>query len=559
MDGNIVIITGGTGIGQIRKVSITQNNRLWFWNNWETVPANGDTFIVCWSPADVVYANATAGTNTFKDKDRQLAFVEITDNLRIGDGTTETWWGMAGYSFAITNENLEGTGWTTCHRRYANSNCYYGEWNPIAKTFYSTIFLLTANLQSFRTKCYDTLCWEEWQSTTPDLYIYGSDAKTGTWAQDFGNKPTEVAISRFTGSDLSYHNLLISPESWNSMGDWTTYAGGWDIIYFNSNITFNVLVRNWRAEWIGSSLGMFGLGNIGNIGADLTNKFVKWIDCNWDLDMPVAQGGHGRTDWTWDKVSNGGSLFYSKSLNLKVIDEAGNAIQGVIVEIKDRMGNLITYEDSGSNINEYVDKTETSINVTNRENLSNDDLIRVDQEYMTITSVSGSGNGIMVVTRESRYSDGYPALIHENNANSWDPNIYIIKLLTTDANGKIPEQIIDIGYWTSNASQVKVDGVYYTCNNPHQADGTNKPPNASYWDVGGNLDFEWISERYYAPTGAGTWKRDLNRFNPFTITVEKVGFQPYSQQFDISLDSEGEDITIMLKRIKMNVDLEVLV
>ena len=549
MDGNLVVITSGAGIGQVRLVKMTTNNTLWFWTNWETVPANGDSFVVLYAPHDIVRNNGAAGTITYKNKGRQIAFVEIDDNTRYADSGAVTGFGWAGYAASYTDRYPEGTGWSSTHRRYANSNWYLGEWNPIAETCGMGAFMLNYGESS-----YSAGPFGEWQSTAPDAYLYCSFGHGGFAFQGVG-APTETAHSYWTGNEISvddygaasaidtrYNFFYYSGGNWGEPGWWSQAPG-------------NPTVRDPIGVFTGSSIG-WGMARLWANAGDPDKYWYRWINANLDLNDYFATAGvSSQIAWyIWDSTDMDETIYFAKSFNLKLVDVNNNPIANATVDIKNNWGETVSYVGSGSSITEDLTEGETGIDVTDGTMFSVGDKIRIDQEYMNITNIAGN---TLTVTREAFHSHGYKASEHDSNAIGYDPKVYIVQTVTTDANGQVPEQELDIGYWNYNAHQVYHNGDgtwrYYTAKGRHQADSTNEPGVGASWTTywtqdSGTEKLKWREDTYYAESypGSGGGENSMHNLNPFTVSIDKSEFFKYDSSFTWDMDNTGVDWTITL-------------
>ena len=131
--------------------------------------------------------------------------------------------------------------------------------------------------------------------------------------------------------------------------------------------------------------------------------------------------------------------------------------------------------------------------------------------------------------------------------------------MTTDANGEIPNQkLAAFTLLTDDSanykSEVIVGGVNYTCNANHKAETANKPPNTSYWDVGGTEGFPWIEKKKYSNGAVGgiSW----TNHGPFVIEGVQEGYEEVREGFAPDIDNEGETKTVAAVRSSIMIDQE---
>jgi hypothetical protein len=129
------------------------------------------------------------------------------------------------------------------------------------------------------------------------------------------------------------------------------------------------------------------------------------------------------------------------TVNINVADKDGAALSGVAVKIEDQAGQVVSYVDSETDLNEAVDMTETGIDVDDGTKFSATDVILMDSEFMSVDSIA---TNTLTVTREYLTSptDGYKAGQHQDNG-----DIYITGSPETDGSGDILEQMVASKQW----------------------------------------------------------------------------------------------------------------
>jgi len=129
------------------------------------------------------------------------------------------------------------------------------------------------------------------------------------------------------------------------------------------------------------------------------------------------------------------------TVNIHLADKGGNDLSGVSVLIQDASDNIVSVNDSETDLNEELDISETEIDVDDGTKFSVGDIILIDTEFMYVSDVTGN---TLTVTRAYYTSptDGYKPMTHANNS-----DIYIVGAVSTDVNGDITEQIIYYKQW----------------------------------------------------------------------------------------------------------------
>jgi len=195
-------------------------------------------------------------------------------------------------------------------------------------------------------------------------------------------------------------------------------------------------------EWVNCTInnragfGFFALGyfetditdtsfveNQAFVGAIVSDFMLNTIDCdcpNWSA-LPF-----GTIKWA-DK----------KTLNLNVTDSIShlNKLENCVVQVLDKNGKSALYEDTGETLEENLDKTETGIDVSDGTQFAAGDVIRIDIETMTVSSIAS--DTLTVV----RGQEGTTA----NHITNGIINRRIFKQtksVKTDSNGDIVEQAI---------------------------------------------------------------------------------------------------------------------
>ena len=535
--------------------------------NFSIAPDNTSQYYICWSPMDVIWASDAGGWGAGKIHQDALGHipvaVEINAELEIGNNGTPTYFGWANYMMYHIRR-IPVSGWGS---PYATKNveaiCFfgtadYGTDDTVTPVTGNPAFLVSNNAQG----------WEGaagfGAETNTDSRVSASYPMNGfgSIGGTFGSQNTyALFVNNQSGRTWSYHNVNQTgiPSTSNSIGDYCFYTGGtWGGALWAMSSVFNVIVINMKGEMVsGSSANFAGFGWFGGNSSETGEYFTEQRNTNLGM-YNTFQDGDGRDCDYWYIDSSGTknwNWIEKKSLDITVVDSKSKlAIQGATIEIKNINSDIVSETDSGTDITADMTDSTTSITVDLRENLTTGDLIRIDNEYITLGTVSGTGAGTITgCAREARYPSQFEKKIHKYNTSTFDKNIYITKSLTTDTNGQIGTQWITFATMVADStgsgfpSQVTKGGINYTCNTIHQADlGTNNPPNASFWDVSGSEGFPWTDNKFY--TDGSNGKRSYVNHGPFTITVKKAGYKKYTKTFSPTIDTEATVLTVELER-----------
>lgn len=240
----------------------------------------------------------------------------------------------------------------------------------------------------------------------------------------------------------------------------------------------------------------------GTLKAEVTQRAcIALIDCeNFDGSQVIRAGTYDNTE----------SITKRFTFKIKVVDEAGNPIQGAKVTVKDQYGRTALKQDLYAQEDCYVvnldkDVTDTSGYLYHRPaQLDENDLVWVRGEIMRVSGLPAVGASAYCTF--TRMEDGSTVL----GLHSYQDVYKIVEYETTDANG-----------------EVKYSGT---------------AGDMYYWIV---TDDWW---RVSAVNGE-------EHYNPFTIRIEKEGYQP------VEVINEIDDTVnwvITLKKAKISVDQEVL-
>lgn len=129
------------------------------------------------------------------------------------------------------------------------------------------------------------------------------------------------------------------------------------------------------------------------------------------------------------------------TVNVHVSDKDGNNLSGADILIEDISENIVSVNDSETDLNESLDISETGINVDDGTKFSIGNIIQIDTEFMYVSDVVGN---TLTVTRGYYTSptDGYKPMTHVDNS-----DIYIAGTVITNVNGNITEQTIHYKQW----------------------------------------------------------------------------------------------------------------
>jgi len=222
-----------------------------------------------------------------------------------------------------------------------------------------------------------------------------------------------ASVSSLSISDVYFVNFMRvgfykNPDVFNRVQIHTNWKG-----LFSSGVSptiSNLLVTNSS----GSKVNAAG-------GGIVTLVDPEWVMVQADITNDTATNG---TKEAW-------------SCNIHVADKDGNNLPGVSIVIKDTSDNIVTYGDSGANCSEFVDLTESGIDVTDGTKFTANDIIRINSEFMLVNSIAGN---TLTVTR------GYYTNYEEQH-HMFGNDIYICQAMTTDVNGDINEIQLQRHQW----------------------------------------------------------------------------------------------------------------
>lgn len=363
---------------------------------------------------DIYNADVAGGWGQVsKQGDRQYLCMA---NLFIGDsGSTETWVVDEYVSFQI------GTAASSFDiRMYANSNL-------ILNNSYLALFVPGA-------RGYDSYGYLELIGST--LYKRGGGIRF-----------------YFRGSQ-HYENCYLDVSSW--------YCRDGKVDFLETVMELTEDSNDFKGTlyyYVTGDVNDFTVKNGGGYGiyvyaSDPILKNTKFIDNT--MDVNIQEGGRYITfiNCEFDKTklylkTNEAYLLDKKEFDLKVIDEDNNAIIDAIVTIKDRYGNIVSYEDSTANLNEALDNSETGVDVTNGSQFSVNDVLLIDGEFMLVTNIV---TNTLTVTRNYYGTPNYFNDVHGNGK-----DVFIVQTINTDASGKISVQL---GYYRIFREMTESETIY---------------------------------------------------------------------------------------------------
>ena len=131
--------------------------------------------------------------------------------------------------------------------------------------------------------------------------------------------------------------------------------------------------------------------------------------------------------------------------NIHVTDKDGVSLSGASVLIEDQYNRTVSYGDSGTDLAEYIDVSETGVDVDDGTKFSAGQYILIDAEWMLIGSIS---TNTLTVTRGQYNGQG------GTHANGSD--IYIAQAIETDAGGDITEQDLIYRSWLTTSETITI-------------------------------------------------------------------------------------------------------
>ncbi len=490
--GNLLWIYAGTGAGQFKwiesvtNVSWLNETKFYIGTSWETEPDSTSQYRVLYSPADVVYNNAAAGNLLFDEFDKVLIAVELTDDLLIGNsGGTATGFGWANYMMYMNNnEQLSSQDYPIW--MYTNADIVVGGFNPTHERTETPGFFFAIDSTTGSQGHFSDV-----SGKTPTLRLHNS-AVISNIATTFKTGGTTPDYTYFTKGDSgivrSYHNYGGAPFSTNSEGDYNKY----DTVPVSTNLFpdftagTNFEISNAKMDWDGAgfhSTQALGQAWANALQASPGSSDFTWIDCNFDFE---------------DYMSRGPPL---------------NGLPA-----SDNQGIWYGWHQSGANS------------------------IWTGEMYWKKTI------NIKVVDSDGDALDSADVRIY-NWGKSYDSTTQ------TSTGGNITERTLTLGYFNWDESHtVYHNSLYYTATARMTSNESNEPGVganwASYWSQSGSgVKFKWRNNTKYHETrvaSTGWYQSGLKNYNPFSIDVQKSGYFTYVQTYDISLDSEGEDLLITL-------------
>ena len=175
------------------------------------------------------------------------------------------------------------------------------------------------------------------------------------------------------------------------------------------------------------------------IGLKITNAATKVMSLSNSINLisPEFQPTSG----TIYIYLAAGVLAQQYPCNIHVADKGGTSLQSVDVLIEDTDSKVVSVVDSETDLNEALDNSETGIDVDDGTKFSAADIIRIDNEYMYIDSISTN-----TLTVQRGYYASYPGATHNDNT-----DIYIAKAISTDVSGDITELNLVYKTWSTTS------------------------------------------------------------------------------------------------------------
>ena len=579
---NFIYIHTGTGKGQVRRIKSVYDDGTTVYliveTDWSETPDNTSEFYICWSPLDIIYASIANGWGIgnihFDQRGLYPIVVEITAEVRIGNNGTPTYFGWADI-MVLAIRNICEDGWGTQYwHRMEESIIFFGEADYGVDSSVQPVIKNPAVFYGLNAVGWESNIGPGIEEGCDCRLAGGLIIKDGNWRGS--NSYALFQLSAGSGTAWTLHNRKLRgiPSTYNSVGNFVNWYGGtWGgALQLGGEIT-NVVVLDIRGDGEGVA-NWAGFAWVGPDYATMGDFFQEVINMNVNLvDNFKDASGRDCDYWYVQPTStNKAQWFAKKTVDITVLDfETKLPVSGVTVIIKNVNGDIISYEDSGSDITGDLGKTDTNLNTDLRENLADSDLIILDNEFISLGTVTSPGSGpgsVIGNTRGARYgASQFIPLPHKYNTPGYDKNIYLVKSLLTDSNGQIPQQklhgwsmVSDSVPSTSLRSQVTYNGFNYRCKSGqlHQASDANKPTGSAsdntWWQQTGSEGFPWIEGKFYTDGQAGP--RSYTDHIPWTIEVYKLGYEKKTVNLNPSFDSEGETFNVYLKRNRIYVDQE---
>jgi len=205
-------------------------------------------------------------------------------------------------------------------------------------------------------------------------------------------------------------------------------------------ITLDVTLDNIRIHRTRFGIYTYS-GQVISLNSLITSGFYTDIYTDNDAAASVSLIDPGAEPATIYNANADGWCRVIYTVNINVTDQDGSALSGIAIKIEDQSSQTVSYVDSGTDLNEDLDKTETGVNVDDGTKFSAGDIILIDSEFMYIGSIS---TNTLTVTRQYYTSptDGYKAEKHDDNS-----DIFIVGSPETDGSGDILEQKISYKQW----------------------------------------------------------------------------------------------------------------
>ena len=359
---------------------------------------------------------------------------EINAILNIGNGSTTTY---------LTSRN-EAVVFTKTPVMFAQANAQLGMLTNDYPTDGATWhFMMAGNVADQNYWCPANAWFKMYGSM---LILESNEVTTYFTLRVRGN--ADIRKSTVSGRTLGTYQ-----QRWNFLfyGSSTIIS---DMVYFTGHYTFTVIFPLAEINDLHLNHQYKGILKYADGVVYATNIRFTDID-NLDVSMTSYQNptliliNPSATVTSLELLNNANQLKEGYTVNIHVADKDGADLVGVAVLIEDQYGRTVSYEDSGANTAEYLDITETGVDVDDGTKFTAGQYILIEAEWMLIDSIASN---TLTVTR-SQYN-GKPD-VHQTAQ-----DIYIAKSIDTDASGDIAEQIIIYKSWLTTSETL-------TTHSPH--------------------------------------------------------------------------------------------
>lgn len=265
-----------------------------------------------------------------------------------------------------------------------------------------------------------------------NLILSGSNKRVAFINGTFVARQSNIYISRsleFSNSDITLEDVLIAGNGVNSF------------LYISGKTSDISNLRSHNHQYSIESVGDIDIENLTSSSSITADIYL------------ASNSGQRRTslinsDFSSVLIAGTQAAYHCildiHTVNINVSDKNGNPLQNTSIEIKDINNNIVSYYDSTANLSSNINTTQTTLDVTDGSLFSSGDIIKINDEYILVGSISG--NSLIGCTR-AYYGSKYPVAKASNSGS----DIYIVGNIQTDINGDITQINISRRGWFTSA------------------------------------------------------------------------------------------------------------